>query len=122
MDGYTGMTFELDIDINIQVGFDENSVSSSSGAEAQAGTSLIAPESILEDAGITSGQNGRLSYNVFSDDTLFQPRPEFQAETGMESFTVGSVIQSLTVAGSSDSRLQLSNPVRMRFQKTRVSK
>ena len=121
MDEYTGLTFELDIDINIQIGFDDNSVSSTSTTEAPAGTSLVAPETILEDAGIASGQMGRLAYNVFADDTLFQPRAEFQADQGMEGFAVGSVIQSLSVAGNSNPRLPLRNPVQMRFQKTRVN-
>ena len=120
VDEYTGLTFGLDIDINIQAGFDDDSVSSTSGMETLSITSLIVPETILEDAGITSGQNARLAYNVFSDDTLFQPRPEFQTAGGLEDFAVGSVIQSLAVAGSGNARLQLSNPVRMRFQKTRV--
>ena len=117
VDDYTGLTYVLNNDINIQAGF---SVSSTSVMETPCTTFLIAPETILEDAGITSGQNGRLAYNVFSADTLFQPRPEFQDDRGLEGFAVGSVIQSLTVAGSGNARLQLSNPVRMRFQKTRV--
>ena len=56
-DEYTGLTFGLDIDINIQAGFDDDSVSSTSGMETLSITSLIVPETILEDAGITSGQN-----------------------------------------------------------------
>ena len=121
MDDYTGLTFGLDIDINIQAGFDDDSVSSTSVMEAPSTTSLAAPDTILEDAGITSGQNARLAYNVFANATLFQPRPEFQTASGLENFTVGSAIQSLVVAGSGNTRLQLSNPVRMRFQKTKVN-
>ena len=120
VDDYTGLTFGLDIDINIQAGFDDDSVSSSSGIEVLTTTSLIVPDTILEDAGISSGQNARLAYNVFADATLFQPRPEFQNSSGLESFAVGSAIQSLVIAGSGNTRLQLSNPIRMRFQKTRV--
>ena len=122
VDQYTGVTYVLNIDIDIQTGFDAvtDSVSSTSGTETPSTTSFTVPETILEDAGISSGQNARLAYNAFANDTLFQPRPEFRVASGLETFAVGSVIQSLTVAGSSNSRLQLSNPVQMRFQKKRV--
>ena len=123
VDQYTGVTYALNIDINIQTGFDTvaDSVSSTAGMEAPSTTSLTVPETALEDAGISSGQNARLAYNVFANDTLFQLRPEFRAASGLESFAVGSAIQSLTVANSDKSRLQLSNPVRIRFQKTKVN-
>ena len=113
VDEYTGLTFGLDIDINTQAGFDDDSVSSTFGMEAVSTTFLTVPETILEDAGITSGQNARLAYNVFANATLFQLRPEFQTASGLESFAVGSAIQSLVVAGSGNTRLQLSNPVQM---------
>ena len=121
VDEYMGLTFALNIDINTQAGFDGDSVSSTSGIKDLSTTSLLVPITTLEDAGIPSGQNARLAYNVFANDTLFQPRPEFRAATGLGSFVVGSAIQSLTVAGSNNSRLQLSNPVQMRFQKMRVN-
>ena len=122
VDQYTGVTYALNVDINTQTGFDTvaDSVSSTAGMEAPSTTSLTVPETALEDAGISSGQNARLAYNVFANDTLFQLRPEFRATSGLESFAVGSAIQSLTVAGSGNSSLQLSNPVRIRFQKKKV--
>ena len=105
---YRGQTFTIETDIDELHTFDSNQISTASGEDMNStgACSFTLPESLFDDL---SGSIKRISYAVFSDDSLFQPRE-------LRDRQVGGVIISVDVPGVD----KLFDPVQMRFQIAQV--
>ena len=117
---YQGVTFSVDIDVDDpDQGFTQDSVTSADGTvdSTQSENRIILPDTLFDDIGAGSG-NVRLTFSVFKDDDLFQPRPETDQFVGFE---VGGVIISAGVGNTTAVR-DLTKPVSISFRKSRVCK
>ena len=128
VDMYTGITFTVDTDIDTlnSNAFDDNSISTVPREEVSStgACSVSLPRTLLDDlrsAGqLEANQTlSRFGYIVFSDDTFFQPRQGSESAMQFQSFKLGSVIVSATVAGI-DRVENLSKPAQIRFQIRKV--
>ena len=111
---YRGQTFTIETDIDVLDAFDSDQISTTDDEETSStgACSFTLPETLFDDLSDINATMQRISYGVFSDDSLFQPRDSRGRQ-------VGGVIVSVVVSGV-DKVQDLSNPVRMRFQKSPV--
>ena len=116
---YQGVTFSVNIDVDdADQGFNQDSVTTTDGTDDSTENQnfIILPDSLLDDIGATGSGSVRLTFSVFKDNALFQPRPEANQFVG---FKVGGVIISAGVA--TDTPVQnLTTPVSVSFGKSRV--
>ena len=108
---YRGQTFTIETDIDVLDAFDSDQISTTDDQETSStgACSFTLPGSLFDGSADT---RQRISYSVFSDDSLFQTRNASDRQ-------LGGVIFSVDIPGI-DNIVNLPNPVRMRFQIAQV--
>ena len=109
-ESFSGLTFSVNTDTDQT---SEATLSDDKQVDSTAAISL--PNSIFQDLNVQGSNTARISFNLFVDDALFQPRSEEVDQTlTIISSVISAGIENIEVTG-------LSNPVSFTFELTEVS-